>query len=49
MASDSLSEALAAVEAALDALEEGADPDVAAAKLAEPIKAFNAAAKEALR
>lgn len=48
MASDSLSEALAALEAALDATE-GADPDAAAAALAEPVKAFDAAAKEAVR
>jgi hypothetical protein len=47
MASDSLSEALAALEAALDALEEGAETGVAA--LAEPVKALNAAAREALR
>jgi hypothetical protein len=49
MASDSLTEALDALEACLDALEEGADPDVAAAALAQPVKAFNASAKEALR
>jgi hypothetical protein len=44
MASDSLSEALAALEAALEA---GAETGVAA--LAEPVKALNAAAREALR
>jgi hypothetical protein len=47
MASDSLIEALAALEAALDAAE-SADPDTAAALLAEPVRAFDAAAKEAL-
>jgi hypothetical protein len=48
MASDSLSEALDAVEAALDAAE-SADADTSAAVLAGPVRAFNAAAKEALR
>jgi hypothetical protein len=48
MASDSLTEALDALEAALDA-SEGADPDVSAEALADPVIAFNAAAKEALR
>lgn len=48
MASDSLTEVLDALEAALDA-SEGADPDASAAALVEPVKAFNAAAKEALR
>ncbi len=52
MASDSLSEALDAVEAALDAIENtGADTVFAetGVALAESINAFNAAAKEALR
>ena len=52
MASDSLSEALDAVEAALDAIE-SAEADtgfaVSGVALAEPVKALNAAAKEALR
>lgn len=48
MASDSLSEALDAVEAALDAAD-SAGAHAPAALLAEPIKALNAAAKEALR
>jgi hypothetical protein len=48
MASDSLTEALAALEAALDATE-GADLDASAEALAGPVKALNAAAKEALR
>ena len=48
MASDSLTEALQALEAALDA-SEGADIDAAVAALAEPVKAFDAAAKETLR
>jgi hypothetical protein len=48
MARDSLSEALATLEAAVDAAE-GADPDAAAEMFADPVKAFNAAAKEALR
>lgn len=48
MASDSLSEALDAVEAALYAAE-NADAGTPAAALAEPVKALNAAAKEALR
>jgi hypothetical protein len=48
MASDSLSEALLALEAALDATE-GADPDASAAALAQPVQALDAAAKEALR
>jgi hypothetical protein len=47
MASDSLKAALDALEAALDAAE-GADFDAAAEALAEPVKAFDAAAKEAL-
>jgi hypothetical protein len=44
----SLAQALDAIEARLDALELGADPDVVAAALAEPVRAFDAAAKEAL-
>ena len=61
MASDSLSEVRAAAQArqlaaALDViefelgrLELGERPDVVARALAEPIRAFDAAAKEALR
>jgi hypothetical protein len=48
MASDSLTAALEALEAALDAAE-GADFDAFAEALAEPIKAFAAAVREALR
>lgn len=48
MASDSLSQALDALEAALDA-SEGAGPDESAAALAQPVKVFDEAAKEALR
>jgi hypothetical protein len=44
-----LAAALDAIEARLDALSLGADPDEVAAALAEPIRAFDAAAKEALR
>lgn len=40
--------ALDAIEAELDALELGADADVVAAALKEPIEAFDAAAREAL-
>jgi len=47
MANDSLSQALDALEAALDA-SEGADFDASAEALAGPVKAFDAAAKEAL-
>jgi hypothetical protein len=43
-----LARALDAIEAELDALELGADPDAVAKALAEPIRAFDAAAKEAL-
>jgi hypothetical protein len=61
MASDSLPEvraaaqarqlavALDAIEAELDRLELGASPDVVARALAGPIRAFDAAAKEAMR
>jgi hypothetical protein len=61
MASDSLSEVRAAaqarqlaaaldvIEAELDRLELGASPDVVARALAEPIRALDAAAKEAMR
>lgn len=60
MASDSPSEAAAAqarrLAAALDAIEArlaglalGADPDDVAAALADPVRAFDAAAKEAVR
>ncbi len=48
MASNSLSEALDAVEAALDATE-SADADASAAGACAPVRALNAAAKEALR
>lgn len=41
--------ALDAIEAQLDALELGAQPDVVARALKQPIKAFDAAAREALR
>ncbi|WP_395645151.1 hypothetical protein [Terricaulis sp.] len=59
MASESLTEAHAAslqarltaavdaIEANLDALAPGANPDDVAAALAEPIKEFDAAAREA--
>jgi hypothetical protein len=40
--------ALDALEARLDDLELGADPDVVAKALKEPIEAFDAAAREAL-
>jgi len=43
-----LTRALDAIEAELDALALGADPDAVAKALAEPIRAFDAAAKEAL-
>ena len=59
MASDSPSEpaavqarrlaaALDVIEARLDSLALGADPDEVVAALAEPVRAFDAAAKEAL-
>jgi len=59
MASDSLSEARAqaakalasaldAIEARLDALAPGADPDRVEEALAEPVRALEAAAKETL-
>jgi hypothetical protein len=41
--------ALDAIEAQLDALELGAQPDVVAKALKKPIEAFDAAAREALR
>jgi len=41
--------ALDALENRLDAAELGADPDVVAKALAEPVRAFDAAAREALR
>ena len=44
-----LAVALDAIEAELDRLELGADPDLVARALAEPIRAFDAAAKEGLR
>ena len=40
--------ALHAIEARLDDLELGADPDVVAKALKHPIEAFDAAAREAL-
>lgn len=43
-----LAQALDAIEASLDALELGADPDAVAAALAEPVRAFDVIAKEAL-
>jgi hypothetical protein len=42
-----LAQALDAIEAELDRLELGASPDVVAKALAAPIRAFDAAAKEA--
>jgi hypothetical protein len=44
-----LAQALDAIEAQLDALELGAHPDVVAKALAEPIRRFDAAAREVLR
>jgi hypothetical protein len=44
-----LAVALDAIEAELNRLELGADPDIVAKALAEPIRAFDAAAKEAVR
>jgi hypothetical protein len=41
--------ALDVIEAQLDALELGAQPDVVARALKKPIEAFDAAAREALR
>ena len=41
--------ALDAIEAELDRLELGADPDLVVHALAGPIRAFDAAAKEAIR
>jgi hypothetical protein len=43
-----LAVALGAIETQLDALELGANPDVVAKALREPIEAFDAAAREAL-
>ncbi len=43
-----LARALDAIEAKLDALELGADPDAVARALADPIRAFDAAAKEVM-
>jgi hypothetical protein len=40
--------ALDAIEAQLDALELGSNPDVVAMALKKPIEAFDAAAREAL-
>ena len=44
-----LAAALDAVEACLDAFEPGVDFDAAAAALAGPVRALDAAAKEVLR
>ena len=44
-----LAAALDAIEAELDRLELGASPTTVARALAEPIRAFDAAAKEAAR
>jgi hypothetical protein len=44
-----LAAALDAIEAELDRLELGSSPDAVARALAEPIRAFDAAAKEAMR
>lgn len=43
-----LGHALDAIEAQLDALEQDASPDVVAEAVAAPVRAFGAAAKEAL-
>jgi methionine aminopeptidase len=43
-----LNAALDAIEASLDALSPGARPDEIARALAEPVRAFDAVAKEAL-
>lgn len=48
-AAQRLSLALDVIEAALDRLELGADPDVVAKALAGPVRAFDAAAREAAR
>lgn len=45
---DTLSLALDALEAKLDALEQDAPPDVVAEAVGAPVRAFGAAAKEAL-
>jgi hypothetical protein len=44
-----LAAALDVIEAELNRLELGSNPDVVARALAEPIRAFDAAAKEAMR
>jgi hypothetical protein len=44
-----LAAALDAIEAELDRLELGSNPDVVARAMAEPIRALDAAAKEAMR
>jgi hypothetical protein len=44
-----LADALDAVEACLDALEPGADPDRVAESLSGPVRALSAAAKQAIR
>jgi hypothetical protein len=44
-----LAAALDTIEARLDALKLGADPDEVAAALADPVRAFDAAAREGLR
>ena len=44
-----LGAALDAIETGLDRLKLGADPDEVAAALAEPIRAFDVIAREAIR
>ncbi len=44
-----LAEALDAIESELNKLDFGADPGAVAAALAGPVRAFDAAAKEAMR
>jgi hypothetical protein len=44
-----LAAALDAIEARLDGLKLGADPDEVARALAEPVRAFDLAAKETVR
>jgi hypothetical protein len=43
-----LARALDAIETKLDTLELGADPDAVVRALADPVRAFDAVAKEAL-
>jgi hypothetical protein len=44
-----LAQALDALETALDALEPGADSDVVASALADPVRQLDLAAREAVR